>query len=177
VKVAEETQVGYADGVLRITVPTKNQYFGPSGSVAVTVQLPAGSKVQVKAASAELKATGQFGDFTVESEHGTIDVGNVASARIKTSAGDVRIGRVEGPAEIRTSKGDIRVTEAVSGAVELRTDAGDISIGAAAGASATLDAGTSSGRIQNALKNSEGANAELTIKATTSVGDIVARSL
>ena len=32
-------------------------------------------------------------------------------------------------------------------------------------------------RIQNALNNTEGAAAPLTIRATTSVGDIVARSL
>jgi hypothetical protein len=40
-----------------------------------------------------------------------------------------------------------------------------------------LDAGTSHGRIHNSLKNAEGPAAELTIHATTSVGDITARSL
>jgi len=177
VKVAEEAKVEYGDGVLRIEVVAKNQYFGPSGSVAVTVQLPAGSRVQVKAASAELRAAGRFGEVAVESEHGSIDLDEVASARITTTAGDVTVGRLNGPAEIRTSKGDIRVAEAVRGSVVLRTVAGDVEIGAAAGASASLDAGTTTGRISNALKNAEGAAAELTIHATTTVGDIVARSL
>jgi len=177
VKVAEEAKVEYGDGVLRIEVVAKNQYFGPSGSVAVTVQLPAGSRVQVKAASAELRAAGRFGEVAVESDHGSIDLDEVASARITTTAGDVTVGRLNGPAEIRTSKGDIRVAEAVRGSVVLRTVAGDVEIGAAAGASASLDAGTTTGRISNALKNAEGAAAELTIHATTTVGDIVARSL
>ncbi|MEU4294381.1 DUF4097 family beta strand repeat-containing protein [Kribbella sp. NPDC026596] len=177
VKVAEEAKVEYGDGVLRIEVVAKNQYFGPSGSVAVTVQLPAGSRVQVKAASAEIRAAGRFGEVAVESEHGSIDLDEVASARITTTAGDVTVGRLNGPAEIRTSKGDIRVAEAVRGSVVLRTVAGDVEIGAAAGASASLDAGTTTGRISNALKNAEGAAAELTIHATTTVGDIVARSL
>ncbi|TDO63947.1 putative adhesin [Kribbella sp. VKM Ac-2571] len=177
VKAAEQTTVEYADGVLRIAVVAKNQYFGPSGAVAVTVQLPAGSQAEVKAASADLRATGRFGDVVIESAQGPIDLEDVASARITTSASYVSVGRLNGPAEIRTSKGDIRIAEAVRGTVVLRTDVGEVEIVAAAGVSATLDAGTSTGRINNALKNSEGAGAELTIRATTAVGDIIARSL
>jgi hypothetical protein len=64
----------------------------------------------------------------------------------------------------------------VRGTVVLRTQAGDVSVGAAHGVSASLDAGTSYGRIHNALKNTEGA-ADLNIRATTAYGDIVARSL
>ncbi|MEW1844570.1 DUF4097 family beta strand repeat-containing protein, partial [Nonomuraea angiospora] len=71
--------------------------------------------------------------------------------------------------------GDIRIAEAVGGKVVLRTQSGDISITAAAGVSAALDAGTSYGRITNALKND--GTAELDIHATTSNGDITARSL
>jgi len=41
VQAAERTTVGYHDGVLRIEVPAKNQYFGPSGSVEVTVRAEA----------------------------------------------------------------------------------------------------------------------------------------
>ncbi|HZX01778.1 DUF4097 family beta strand repeat-containing protein [Kribbella sp.] len=175
VKAAEAAQVEYADGVLRIFVVTKNQYFGPSGSVAVQVELPAGSQVEVKAASAELRSTGTLGDVAVESSHGTIDLADVASARITTVAGDVAIGHLNGPAEVRTSKGDIRIAEAVRGVLELRTDVGEIEVGAAAGVSAALDAGTTTGRINNSLKNSEAA--QLTIRATTTVGDIVAHSL
>ncbi|MBP2350622.1 hypothetical protein JOF29_001705 [Kribbella aluminosa] len=175
VKAAEATQVEYADGVLRITVVTKNQYFGPSGSLAVQVELPAGSQVEVKAASAELQTTGTLGAVVVESSHGSINLADVASARVTTVAGDVSIGHLNGPAEVRTSKGDIRIAEAVQGALELRTDVGEIEVGAAAGVSAALDAGTTTGRISNSLKNSE--TAQLTIQATTTVGDIVAHSL
>ena len=177
VKVAEETMVDFADGVLRIVAAAKNQYFGPSGSIEVTVQLPAGSRVEVKAASAELQAIGRFGDVVVASEHGSITVDEAASARLTTVAGDVSVGRLGGDAEIRTSKGDIRIAEAVSGALVLRTDAGDVEVGTAAGVSASLDAGTSHGRIHNSLNNTEGAAAKLTIHATTAVGDITARSL
>lgn len=75
-----------------------------------------------------------------------------------------------------TGKGDIRIAEAVRGTVVLRTQAGAISVGAAAGVSASLDAGTTYGRIHNALKNTDG-TADLNIHATTAQGDITARSL
>jgi DUF4097 and DUF4098 domain-containing protein YvlB len=177
VKAAEAAKVGYDAGVLRIEIAAKNQYFGPSGYVAVTVELPAGSQVEVKVASSELRATGRLGDVAVNSAHGSIDLEDVASARLTLTAGDVSVGRLNGPAEIRTSKGDIRIAEAASGALELRTDVGEIEVGAASGVSASLNAGTTTGRIDNALKNAEGAGAQLTIRATTTVGDIVARSL
>ena len=177
VKVAEQTKVAYDDGVLRIEASAKNQILGSSGFIEVTVQLPAGSQIEVKAASPELRAVGRFGDVAVESAHGSMNLDEAASARLTTVAGDITVGRLGGPAEIRTSKGDIRIAEAVRGAVVLRTDAGKVEVGAAAGVSASLDAGTTSGRIHNSLRNAEGAAPALTIRATTSVGDIVARSL
>lgn len=63
------------------------------------------------------------------------------------------------------------------GAVTLRTESGEISVGAARGVSASLNADTSYGRIDNALRNTDGADAALTIHATTAYGDISARSL
>ncbi|MDP9847422.1 DUF4097 family beta strand repeat-containing protein [Streptosporangium lutulentum] len=177
VKVVEQTTVEYGDGVLRIKSSAKNQILGSSGSIEVTVQLPAGSRIEAKAASAEFRTVGRLGDVTFESSHGQIKLDEAASARLTTLAGDVEAGRLGGPADIRTSKGDIRITEATGGTLVLRTDAGDISVTAAAGVSASLDAGTSSGRIHNALKNTEGAAAQLDIRATTSYGDITARSL
>jgi hypothetical protein len=177
VKMAELTTADYRDGVLRIQAPTKNQILGPSGVVEVAVHLPAGSQVEVKAASAEIQTLGRFGDVTVESAHGPIQLDEVASARLSTLAGDVTVGRLNGPAQISTAKGDVRVVEAVRGKVVLRTEAGDVSVGAATGVSASLDAGTSYGRIHNALKNADGADAQLDIHATTAYGDITARSL
>ncbi|MFC4530741.1 DUF4097 family beta strand repeat-containing protein [Sphaerisporangium dianthi] len=177
VKVAEQTKVEYGDGVLRIEASAKNQLLGASGSIEVTVQLPADSRVEAKAASAEFRAVGRFGDVAFDGAHGSIKLDEAASVRLTTLAGDVSVGRLNGPAEITTGKGDIRVAEAVRGTVVLRTEAGDVSVGAAAGVSASLDAGTSFGRIHNALKNTEGADAQLGIHATTAYGDIVARSL
>ncbi len=178
VKAAERTKVDYTDGVLRIHTHTAdNQYFGPTGSLEVTVQLPSGSRVEAKTACSELRGVGRLGDVAFDGAYRRITLDQAASVHLTAVDGDVEIGRLDGPARISTTRGDIRITEAVTGTVVLRTQSGGISVGAAAGVSASLDAGTSYGRISNTLKNSEGATARLDIHATTSYGDIAAHSL
>ncbi|MGA6167266.1 DUF4097 family beta strand repeat-containing protein [Amycolatopsis magusensis] len=175
VKVAKQTTVEFRDGVLRVEASAKNQLLGASGSIEVTVQLPAGSRVEAKAASAGFRGVGRFGDVTFEGSHGEVKLDEAASVRLTSHAGDVSVGRLTGPAEISTGKGDIRIAEAVRGELVLRTEAGDVTVDAAAGVSASLDAGTPTGRIHNSLKNT--GDAELVIRATTAYGDITARSL
>ncbi|MCY0917425.1 DUF4097 family beta strand repeat-containing protein [Streptomyces sp. H27-G5] len=179
VKAAEQITVDYRDGVLRIeTASAKSRILGTSsGSVEVTVQLPAGSHVEAKTAAGEFRGVGRLGDVTFEGAQGTVKLDETASARLTLLAGDISVGRLAGPAHLTTQKGDLHIAEAVSGTVELRTEAGDISVGAARGVSASLDAGTGHGRINNALRNTEGATAALTLHATTTYGDITAHSL
>ncbi|MDQ1047136.1 DUF4097 family beta strand repeat-containing protein [Streptomyces sp. V4I2] len=178
VKAAEEIEVSYSDGVLRIQAPeAKNRILGHTGSVEVTVQLPAGSRVEAKSAVAEFRGVGRLGDVAFADGYRSVKLDEAASARLTVLDGDVSVGRLGGPAEISTLQGDIRIDEAVRGTVTLRTQQGRITVGAARGVSASLDAGTSHGRIHNALKNTDGADAALTIHATTASGDITARSL
>lgn len=175
-KTAEKTTVAYADGVLRITASASgNQLLGPSGALEVTVQLPAGSRVEARADSAELRGVGRLGDVVFDGAYRRIKIDEAASLRLTAIDGDVEVGRLGGPAEISTARGDIRIAEAVRGTVVLRTQSGDISVVAAAGVPAALDAGTGYGRVSNSLKND--GTTELDIRATTSHGDITARSL
>ncbi|MGC5536268.1 DUF4097 family beta strand repeat-containing protein [Streptomyces sp. SR-10] len=176
VKAAERIEVAYGDGVLRIAAQSaENRILGDSGSVEVTVQLPTGSHVEAHAAAAELRGVGRLGDVAFDGAYRRIKIDEAASVRLTAIEGDVEIGRLGGPSEISTARGDIRIAEAARGTVVLRTRSGDISVTAAAGVSAALDAGTAHGRVSNALKNN--GNAELDIRATTSHGDIAARSL
>ncbi|MEU9183620.1 DUF4097 family beta strand repeat-containing protein [Streptomyces sp. NPDC048484] len=178
VRAAEQTEVTYADGVLRIQAPeAKNRILGNSGSVEVTVQLPAGSHVEAKAAAAEFRGVGRLGDVTFDGGHSSVKLDEAASARLTGLDAHITVGRLNGPGEISTQRGNVNITEAVGGMLTLSTQQGDITVGAAQGVSAVLDAGTSHGRISNALKNADGAAAGLTIKATTTQGDITARSL
>ncbi|MFJ1805220.1 MULTISPECIES: DUF4097 family beta strand repeat-containing protein [unclassified Streptomyces] len=177
VKAAEQVTVAYGDGVLRVeAAPAKNRILGTSGSVEVTVQLPAGSRVEAKAAAAEFRAVGRLGEVAFEGGSGSVKVDEADSARLTGLDADITVGRLNGPGEISTQKGDLNITEAVRGTLALSTRMGDITVGAARGVSASLDAGTGHGRIDNSLKNADGAPG-LAIRATTTQGDITARSL
>ncbi|MFI9017457.1 DUF4097 family beta strand repeat-containing protein [Streptomyces griseus] len=176
VKAADRMEVTHGDGVLRIAAPAGgSRILGDSGSVEVTVQLPAGSHVEARSGAAELRGVGRLGDVAFDGAYRRIKIDEAASLRLTAVEGDVEIGRLGGPAEVSTARGDIRIAEATRGTVVLRTQSGDISVTAAAGVSAALDAGTGHGRVSNALKND--GTAELDIRATTSHGDITARGL
>ncbi|MFD7905365.1 DUF4097 family beta strand repeat-containing protein [Kitasatospora sp. NPDC059747] len=177
VKAAERIEVGYADGVLRIAArEAESRMLGNSGSVEVTVHLPSGSRVEAKAADAELRGVGRLGEVAFEGARATVELDEVAEARLTVQAGDITVGRLNGPATVTAQQGDIRIGEAVRGEVVLETQSGEISVGAARGVSASLDAGTSYGRIHNSLRNAEG-TADLRVRATTAYGDITARSI
>lgn len=153
VKAAEKVRVDFTDGVLRITSEA-GKLLGSSGAVEVTVGLPAGSRVEAKVAAAEFRGVGRLGDIAFEAAQSDIKIDEAADVRLTTQAGDVTVGRLNGSAEISTLKGDITVASARS---------------------ASLDAGTSYGRVTNSLRN-DGTDG-ITIRATTSYGDITARSL
>jgi DUF4097 and DUF4098 domain-containing protein YvlB len=176
-KAAEEVEVSYRDGVLRIEArKPRNRHLGHSGSVEVTVQLPAGSHVEAKAAGAELRGVGRLGDVAFEGQQATVKLDETAGARLNVMDGDITVGRLGDSAELRTMRGNLTVAEAMGGHVTLSTMAGDIALDAARGVSASLDAGTACGRVSNSLRNAEGTPA-LAVHATTSMGDISARSL
>jgi hypothetical protein len=176
VQTAEQTTVTFADGVLQIrTAAPHNKLVGHAGSVEVTVQLPAGSGLEGRSDAAELRAVGRLGDVVFDGAYQQIKVDEAATLRLTAIDGDVEVGRLTGAAEISTARGDIRIAEATRGSVVLSTRSGDITVAASAGVSATLDAGTTLGRISNTLKN-DGA-AVLDIRATTAHGDITASSL
>ncbi|MEZ0106710.1 hypothetical protein ABH920_000691 [Catenulispora sp. EB89] len=177
VKAAEQTTVEFADGVLRIATADPNKVLGSSGSLDVTIALPAGSRIEGKAGAAELSSSGRLGTVSFDGAYRTVELDEIAGGTIRMHMGDLSIAKLTGSAHLRNGKGDISVAEAVAGSVELRTDAGNLTIAAAHGVSGTLDAGTAYGRVTNAMRNSEGAGAGLAVKATTSHGDITATSL
>jgi putative adhesin len=176
VKLAGQVTVTYSDGDLRVQGPAGHRILGSTGAVQVTVELPAGSRVQARAASAGFTTMGPLSEVSFDSAQGTVSIGQAGTARLSTVDGDITVARLDGDAEIRTVKGDIQVSEAAQGTLVLSTQTGEITVGAAAGTSAALDAGTTVGRIRNSLTSTGGTPA-LAIHATTTVGDITARSL
>ena len=175
VKTAEQTTATFTDGVLHITAATPgSQLLGP-GSLEVTVQLPAGSHVQAKTASTELRVVGRLGQVSYEGAYRNIKIDEAAQLNLTAVDGTVEVGRLTGPAQITTARGDITIDEAEHGTVDLRTHQGNITVNTAPHASAALNASTPHGRVDNALKNN--GTTTLHIHATTSNGNITAHTL
>jgi hypothetical protein len=176
VKAVEEIRTVFGDGVLRVAATeAPHPFLGHSGSVEVTVRLPAGSRVEAKAVAAEFRGVGRLGDVAFEGGHRSVQIDEAASAHLTVHEGEVSVGRLGGPAEISVHKGGIRIGEAVRGTVTLAVQHGDITVGAAPGVSASLDAETGYGRIDNSLRNT--GTCDLDVYATTVYGDITARGL
>jgi hypothetical protein len=113
VKAAERIEVAYSDGILRIQgAEATSRILGNSGSVDVTVQLPAGSRIEAKAAVAEFRGVGQLGDVTFEGATGSVKLDETTSAHITLQSGDVSVGLLRGPAQISTRQGSLRIDEA-----------------------------------------------------------------
>ena len=179
VKAAEQTTVAYADGVLRIDgrQAAKNRVLGPSGSVEVTVQLPAGSRVEAKAASAELRGVGRLGDVAFEGAHGHDQARRGRASASPSRRGDVTVGRLSGPGEISTRRATSASPRPCAARSRCAPSPASITVGAARGVSATLDAGTRYGRITTPSRTPTAPPPSSTIRATTTYGDITARSL
>jgi hypothetical protein len=64
VKAAEQTTVEHHDGVLRIATADPGRILGSSGSLVVTIEVPAGSSFDGKAGAATLHSTGRLGPIT-----------------------------------------------------------------------------------------------------------------
>ena len=138
--------------------------------------MPAGSHVRATSASAELLGEGRLGDVTFESSNGAVKHYETGSARLALLAGDITVGRLGGPGEITTEKGDIHITEAVQGVVTLRTVSGDVTVGVLEGVVDPAQRGACVEAGGDSVGGADGAPA-LTIHATTTQGDIFARSL
>lgn len=148
VAAARQTRVGYASGSLVVKAPKGWRQWTPWGgheSIDVRIDLPTGSHVRGVAGVAALRCTGRIGgcryrtgvgdvqleqagpvDLTVGVGDVTVDVA-VGGAEI-TTAGAVRIGRVDGPAVVKNRNGDTRIGE-VTGDARVNAANGAISIG------------------------------------------------
>ncbi|MEU7888581.1 DUF4097 family beta strand repeat-containing protein [Microbispora bryophytorum] len=134
VQVAERTIVEFSAGRLLIKDPKPKalRYLLPwRGSIDVTVELPAGSRVETQGA-ADLVATGPLGQTVLHSSYGDLRLEETGPLEVKASYGNISVDRVIGPAEATTSTGTIRVGT-VDGPCTLRTSTGAISLGEATG--------------------------------------------
>ncbi len=149
--------------------------FRQGPAVDVVITCPPGTSLHVKADSAEVRATGTFGDAVVTTGSGNIDVDTVTrAAKLKTGSGSVTAGTVGEALVVTTGSGNIDVAETSRHAV-LTVGSGDISIGDLAGEAVTKTGSgdVEVGRLDGSLLTKSGSGS-LTVRRARS-GQVTAR--
>jgi hypothetical protein len=125
VKVAEKTTVGFAAGELTIETVKAG---AKDGSVAITVDLPAGSRLVLNNAWSQMRADGRFGDCTLELASGRVELDHVATLRGTLAAGEVAVEHVAGAVDLQGGAAGVRIAQ-VEGPVRHTGSTGTVSIG------------------------------------------------
>ena len=138
VKVADKTKVEFAGGRLSVKTTVSGQEHG---SVAITIDLPAGSSLVAYLAHATVQADGSFGECELHVAKGRVQLDRVDALQANIAAGALAVGHIAGRADIEGSVVEARISEA-RGAVGLSTSGGRLWIGHA---SADLDLSSAGG--------------------------------
>ncbi|MFE7811849.1 DUF4097 domain-containing protein [Streptomyces sp. NPDC057433] len=160
VRAADQTEVTYASGVLTVRPPKPN-LLGRTGTVDVTVELPAGSRVDMTGAWAQVLGEGRLGEVRVKVSSGDVRLDTTGPLQLTASHGSITVERVEGTAEITTSSGSLRVG-LVDGPAVLKNSHGTTTVGAATGEL----------RVRGANGDIEIRRAEDSVTATTAHGTL-----
>ena len=146
-----------------VDVPSRSAgVFGRAPQLRVAVTVPSRSDLQLRTRSADIEASGEFGDASVE-----------------TGSGDVRLDTVRGDARLRAGSGDLSV-EHVGGSLRSESGSGDLSVGHVSG-DATASSGSgdiSLARVNGEAKLNSGSgdilvhDAQASVSANAASGDI-----
>ncbi len=145
--------------------------------VAVTVHAPAGSHLEVRAGSADVKVTGAAGRAdiltgsgevsleradgaaTIRTGTGAVKLGpTLAGLQLRSGSGSVEAASIAGPATLGTGTGNVWLG-AIEGDVMARTGSGDLSVADAAAGS--LELITGSGEVRVGVRSGVRAEVEL----------------
>jgi len=158
VKVAERTKVDFSGG--RLTVKTTVS-GSKNGSVAISIDLPAGSSLAASVANSSLHADGTLGECELHMASGRVRLDRIGALQANIAAGEIAVGHIAGRASIDGGTAAVRIGE-VEGTVRLMSSAGQLWIG---DARADLDLTNGSGGFD--IERADGG-----VTATTGAGAI-----
>ncbi|WP_419997166.1 DUF4097 family beta strand repeat-containing protein [Streptomyces boninensis] len=168
VRTADQTEVTYASGVLTIRTPKpKIGIVGRVGTVDVTVELPAGSGVDVSGAWIQVLGEGRLGEAKVKVSSGDVRLDTTGPLQLKAAHGSITVDRVEGRAEITTSSGSMRVG-LIDGPAVLKNSHGSTTVDAVTG---ELQVNGANGDIE--IRRAEDSVSAVTAHGTLRVNDVV----
>jgi DUF4097 and DUF4098 domain-containing protein YvlB len=125
VKVADRTKVDFVGGRLSVKTTVSGD---KNGSVAITIDLPAGSGLIAYLAHSELHADGSLGECELHTAEGRVELDRIDALQANIAAGEVEIGHIAGAANIEGSAVAARIGE-VTGSVKLSSSGGQTWIG------------------------------------------------
>jgi DUF4097 and DUF4098 domain-containing protein YvlB len=133
-RAADQTRVDYADGRLLVKTPKQRGLglFGKPGAVDLTLDLPAGSNVQVEVGAGGVRAAGVLADCRVKCGAGDVQLDRIGPLTLDTGAGRVDVDTVAGRADISTGSGRLQVRE-IDGPAVVKNSNGDSWIGLVTG--------------------------------------------
>jgi DUF4097 and DUF4098 domain-containing protein YvlB len=161
---AEQTRVELTGGELHVKAPKHWKRWSPfsdGGSVEVSIELPAGSQLNVTAGVASVRATGTLGDTRLASGGGDVHLERTGTLRARAGFGRLEVDHVAGDADVATGSGTARIG-AVDGTATVKNSNGDSWVGHAA----------QDLRINNANGDIAVDRAEGTVVAKTANGEV-----
>lgn len=163
VRAAEQTRVDYLSGQLLIKAPKPRVLglFARAGSVDLTLEVPAGSSLEVETSAAAVTCSGRLGECRISTSAGDVRLDDTGRLDLNTGAGLVIVNQVAGDATVSTGSGKVRVS-GIDGNAVIKNANGDNWVGVVGG---TLRVNTANGDI-----SVDRAGADLT--AATANGDV-----
>jgi DUF4097 and DUF4098 domain-containing protein YvlB len=150
-KAAEQTRATLVDGVLEVLGPKRPAIVGPgrkSGSVQVSVRIPAGSALEARTAMGHIAVEGTLAEVGARTSMGDVRIDDAASADIRSGLGDVQAGGVAGDLRASTGSGEVRIAR-VDGQALVKNSNGPTWIGST-GSSARIKAANGDVRVDRA---------------------------
>jgi DUF4097 and DUF4098 domain-containing protein YvlB len=164
VQAAEQTRVELARGELHVKAPKNWKRWSPfsdGGSIEVSIELPAGSQLNLSAGVASVRATGALGDARLASGGGDVHLERTGALRARSGFGVLDVDHVAGDADISSGSGAARIG-AIDGAAVIKNSNGDTWVGHVA----------KDLRISNANGDIAVDRADGTVVAKTANGDV-----
>jgi hypothetical protein len=158
VKVANKTEVDFASGQLSVKTTTPGD---KNGSVAITIELPAGSSLAAYLAHSSVQVDGPVGQCELHLASGQVQLDRIDALQASIASGAVAVGHIAGRANIDGGAFAMRIGE-VKGTVGLSSSGGQAWIGHA---SADLELNSGSGDFD--IDRADGS-----VTATTASGAI-----
>jgi hypothetical protein len=146
---AEHTRVDFRDGELVVVGTKRGLPLFWGGAIDLEISLPSRSRLHVSLASADLRAEGEFADFSFAGASGDVEVDSVVgktkasnasgsfslhtaqgSVSVSTASGDVTIGNLDGDLKFKAASGSLTI-DRLRGHVKSRTASGSVDVAAA----------------------------------------------